>query len=52
MATGFAFLPELVSRAAEEHGFSTALRLRERLWIHEAKHKHVAGVLVLDDGRH
>ena len=38
VAARFAFLPKLVSRAAEEDDFSGAVRLREGLWIHEAEH--------------
>ena len=52
VAARFTLLPEFVSRAAEEHHFSGALCLCERLGIHEAEHQHIAGALVLDDGRH
>src|SRR2546427_1429946 len=52
VAAGFALLPQLVPRAAEEDHFSGALSLGERFWIHEGKHQHVTGALVLDDGRY
>src|SRR5258708_3589266 len=52
VAARFAFFPKLVSRAAEKHSFSGALGLGEGLRIHEAEHQHLAGALVLDDGRH
>ena len=51
MARRFAFLPQPLLAAAEEHDVAPRERLAQRLAIHVTKHQHGAGVGVLDHSR-
>src|SRR5688572_17751040 len=51
MPGGFAFLPQPLLAATEEHGALAKQRLFQRFAIHVRHHEHGAGIGVLDDGR-
>ncbi len=48
VARGLALRPQGVARAAEERGVAGALRVGERLLVHEADHQHFRRLGVLD----
>ena len=52
VAGGFAFFPQTLLAAAEEHRAPARQRLFERFAIHVRQHEHGAGVGVLHDGGH
>src|SRR4051812_34723429 len=51
IAGGLALGPQRVPGAAEEGGEAGAARDRERLFVHEADHEDLVGLVVLDHGR-
>src|SRR5262249_59422795 len=52
MPARFPLFPEFVARAGEKYDFAGSPRFPVRLLIHEPQHEHVAGGVVLNDGRH